>query len=180
MVIPVWVLWSVKIARRQKIGMGVFLCLNIVMAIIAIVRVAGIRHSGAIDYTWIFFWQHIEVCVAVSMVSLTAFRSLFVSTGQAPNKKARPWYSSQARKLRGAKGGSLPNGGHEELPSIPGATMTGIRTFIRGNRGVSTIDSETGQEHSEALAPRNWDHIIVTDVVSFESQEVRRLIVSKP
>ena len=173
MAIPVWVLSSVKIARRQKIGMGVFLCLNIVMAIIAIVRVAGIRHSGAIDYTWIFFWQHIEVCVAVSMVSLTAFRSLFVSTGQgAPVKKARPWYSSQARKLRGAKGENSPNGGHKELPSIPGATMTGIRTFIRGNRGVSTIDSETGQEHSGAFAPRNRDHIIVTDVVSFESQEV--------
>ena len=159
--------------------MGTFLCLNIAMAIIAIVRVAGIRHRGTIDYTWIFFWQHIEVCVAVSMVSFTAFRSLFVSTGQeAAAKKARPWYSSQARKLRGAKGERLRNGGHEKLPSIPGATMTGMRTFIRGSRGVSTIDSEAGHEHSEGFPLRDRDHITVTNVFSSELREVCEAIIS--
>ena len=107
------------------------------------------------------------------MVSFTAFRSLFVSTGQeAATKKARPWYSSQARKLMGAKKERLRNGGHEKLPSITDVTITGIRTFIRGSRGVSTIDSEAGQEL------RDQDHIAVTNVFSSELQEVCEAIIS--
>ena len=144
------------------------------MAIIAIVRVSGIRHHGTIDYTWIFFWQHIEVCIAVSMFSFTAFRSLFVTTSQeAVARKAKPWYSSTPRKLRGIKGARLQNEGPEKLPSIPSATMTGIRTFIRGSRRGNTLDSEAGQEHSDDIPLRNQDHITVTSAFSSELQSVR-------
>ena len=153
--------------------MGVFLCLNIVVALIAIVRVSGIRYHGNIDYTWIFFWQHIEVCVAISMVSLTAFRSLFVTTKrQAAAIKVRPWYSSQTLRLRATKRGKLGSGGHEKLPSIPSATITGIRTFIRGSPKMTTLDSEVGHEYSEGALLRDRDHITVTKILSSEFQTV--------
>ena len=153
--------------------MGAFLCLNIVVALIAIVRVSGIRYHGNIDYTWIFFWQHIEVCVAISMVSLTAFRSLFVTTKrQAAAIKAKPWYSSQTLRLRATKREKLGSGGHEKLPSIPSATITGMRTFIRGGQRMTTLDSEAGHEHSEGTLLRDRDHITVTNIISSEPQAV--------
>lgn len=107
------------------------------------------------------------------MVSLTAFRSLFVSTArQAVAKKAKPWYSTQTLRLRANKRGKLGSGGHEKLPSIPSATMTGMRTFIRGSRGISSLDSVGGYEHSDGTPLRDQDQIIVTNVLSSEMQMV--------
>lgn len=50
------------------------------MSIIAIVKASGIRTpSDSFDILWELFWQQIEACVAVLMVSITAFRSIFIS-----------------------------------------------------------------------------------------------------
>ncbi|KAL9582366.1 MAG: hypothetical protein Q9203_005522 [Teloschistes exilis] len=50
------------------------------MSIIAIVKASGIRTpSDSFDILWELFWQQIEACLAVLMVSITAFRSIFVS-----------------------------------------------------------------------------------------------------
>ncbi|KAI9652819.1 MAG: hypothetical protein M1831_006344 [Alyxoria varia] len=77
--IPVAILWKVKIAIRQKFGLGTALCLSLVMAIFAIVRCAGTKMpNGRSDSVWVHFWQQQEASIAVIMVSITSFRSLFV------------------------------------------------------------------------------------------------------
>ena len=64
---------------RQKVGVGLTLCLSTVMAIIALIRVGGMRlPSGAIDYIWAEFWMQQECSIAVTMVSVTASRAFFV------------------------------------------------------------------------------------------------------
>ncbi len=68
---------------RQQLGLGIFLCLSVMMTVIAIIRISGYRFngiglSGSIDPTWAFFWLYLEACVAVIMASATAFRSLFI------------------------------------------------------------------------------------------------------
>lgn len=136
--IPVILLWNVKIKRSQKLLLGLFLCLSICMIIIAIVRVSGL-HLGSnksIDVLWQVFFQQVEASISVITVSLTAFRVLLgMKARHSREKKAQAWYSyRRIALLKNGNKHSEPelNGG--QLPSIPSATLTGMRTFIRGNR----------------------------------------------
>ena len=55
--VSIALLWRVRMAFRQKLGLGVTLCLSLVMAIIGIVRVAAPwppTHAG--DEVWVLFW----------------------------------------------------------------------------------------------------------------------------
>lgn len=50
------------------------------MIIVAIINASAIRTSvDSFNLVWKIFWQHVEACAAVLMVSFTAFRSLFLS-----------------------------------------------------------------------------------------------------
>lgn len=112
------------------------------MIIIACIR--SIAFTSFHAYSWYLFWLQVEGSVAVIMVSLTAFRSAFASQGlEGPEKKARPWYSSTVARLRRHKVSSARYN-LEDLPAIPSATLSGMRTFIRGGRLGN--GSETNEE----------------------------------
>ena len=142
MAIPLYLLWSVRIKPRQKFVLGVFLSLNLFMAITASIRVSGLSFRGTFDEVWLYLWQEIEACIAVTMISLTAFRSVFVASESSRARREmakKPWYSSTIAAIRRSK---TQRGSDEEaiqgLPSIPSATLTGMRTFIQGGRHVQT------------------------------------------
>lgn len=134
--IPPYLMYKVQIKQRQKLGIGFFLCLSVFMIIIAIIRISRVH---ATDFEiWASFWQQFEGCIAVLMVSLTAFRTLFVSKASksenSPQKfkvsdtyKRRIWFSKRSD-------GSSQSGekGHVDV-AVPGATLTGMRTFIGGD-----------------------------------------------
>ena len=143
---------------------------------IAIIRIAGLRIRGTnIDVQWEVFWQEVEATVSVTMVSITAFRSLFgIKALKAREKKYRPWYSYREKLFSRQKKKSIDSSsdGGDELPQIPGATMTGMRTFIRGDRGVRTM--MMGSEANETtLSKHDWDakNIRVTHHMSSESEK---------
>ena len=140
--LPIRLLWSVQIRLRQKLVLGIFLSLNVFMAITACVRVSGIDFRGRFDEVWLFVWQYIEACVAVAMISLTAFRSVFVGPDslQARKKLAkRQWYSSSLQAFKRKKvAQENDTEAMLELPSIPGGTLTGMRTFIHGGKHAET------------------------------------------
>ena len=122
---------------RQKLGLGSSLCLSLVMAIIAIIRISGIRlPAGEPDIIWLAFWQQQECSIAVIMVSLTAFRSLFVvdASRQVRRPKYTPsyWKKKKMAWNRHKTSSDLNDPNFGNLPAIPSATMTGLRTFIRG------------------------------------------------
>ena len=78
--IPICLLWQARISLKQKIGLAMVLCLSLVMALVAIVRVSGIRLPGGnYDIVWVSFWRQNECGIAVWMFSMTAFRSFFVA-----------------------------------------------------------------------------------------------------
>lgn len=135
---PIAMLWQVNITARQKAGIGFWLCLSFVMVIIAIVRIAGIMLPGGnVDIVWLAFWEQQESSIAVIMVSMSAFRSLFVeSTGTPAPRKALKFSANHwGRKLvRRALGSGNQNGDAERsmgLPQIPRATLTGMSETIR-------------------------------------------------
>lgn len=100
------------------------------MIIIAIVRISGISHKKtAVAIVWELFWLDIEAAIAVIMVSVTAFRSLLGIKAQKVREKRK-----QSKPLvRYFKKTPQKESDLVQLPSIPGATLTGMRTFIHGN-----------------------------------------------
>jgi len=127
--IPIRLLWAVRIKPRQKFFLGIFLSLNLFMAVTASVRVSGLKFHGTFDEVWLFLWQQIEACVAVATISLTAFRSVFVAsaTSRARKEGARkPWYSSTVELInRRRKERNRDEEAMRGLPIIPSATLTG-------------------------------------------------------
>lgn len=108
------------------------------MVIIAIVRISGFRiNESSIDIVWELFWHQVEASVALITVSITAFRSLLgikALKAREKEKRERSWFSPRAKLLtrylkKETQGESEP----EQLPSIPGATLTGMRTFIQSD-----------------------------------------------
>ncbi|KAL6712855.1 hypothetical protein ACLMJK_009567 [Lecanora helva] len=86
--IPVCLLWTVHIKASEKLGIGAFLCLSIVMISFAIVKSARIEtYLKSFDLIWQLFWAQVEACSAVLAVSLSAFRSIFVSNRQRTCQK---------------------------------------------------------------------------------------------
>ncbi|KAL8698456.1 MAG: hypothetical protein Q9224_001842 [Gallowayella concinna] len=150
--IPIWLLWRVQISRKQKLGLAGFLCLSVCMIVMAIARVSGIHYRGKFDNTWIFMWQQIEACVAVTMLSLTAFRSIFVASRPiVNNNKASPWIPSTRRLFRNYK--KSKEGEHQRLDnlSIPSATITGLSCFEHPDSTALSI--------KDVSFPSSLDHI---------------------
>lgn len=79
------------------------------MAVVSAIRVGGERHRGNYDFSWLFFWLEVEACIAVTVISLTAFPAVFVSrtssrpsggNGGGGDQAVKPWYSSSMGKPR--------------------------------------------------------------------------------
>ncbi|KAK8109028.1 hypothetical protein PG984_014829 [Apiospora sp. TS-2023a] len=174
------VLHRAKIRTRQKISLGVFLCLNLFMVCLAIVRASKINGAVGVDIPWEFFWQFMEAAVAVLTGSLTVFRTLLSSrTGasdehrQAAAAGAHPWpharpayyvFSSVGRKRQ--RPDADLEATHNDLPGVPGATMTGLRTFIRrNNRGDAGDENDvplTGFSQQETVVDHEQGQQLMT------------------
>lgn len=160
--IPVIILWNEKIRLSQKIFLGIFLCLNICMIILAIVRTSGLLLSNrGIDVQWEVFFQQVEASVSVITLSITALRtswSLGLSDHGIHNsfrsllgfkawkfreKRERAWYFHRwmilfKKVLKTSE--SVLN--EDQLPSMPSTTLTGMRTAIRGNRDSKNREAD--------------------------------------
>lgn len=116
--------------------------------IIAVIRMSNERTSPLdIDLMWITFWHQVEASTAVIMVCFTAFRSFFVareSRVREDRNRRLHWYMNRKHQATAAakRWIGLRSDSREEingLPNIPRATMTGMDTFIRGERTETTI-----------------------------------------
>lgn len=156
-VIPILLLWRVQIKLQQKLALGFSLCLSIIMIITAIVQISGIHApANTIDVVWEIFWQLMEACIAVIMVSLTAFRSLFVAHGSgAKSPPKKPSLRKRMLNSRIAVGRKRANDSEEteRLPEVPRATLTGMRTFIWGKRADANVMNSEGSDDTEGSWP---------------------------
>lgn len=156
---------------KQKVALALSLCLSFVMIIVTIVGIFGII-AQPLDVLWIVYWKYIESAVAIVMASVTAFRSLFIirSGGREhhPNVKSYRLLTLLKKILSKRNKEGMQELSNEELPTrrdfllprIPGALMTGIRTFIRGagvsqKSHASSIQSYTPKSE-ERGGTRSW------------------------
>jgi hypothetical protein len=143
-----------------KSALGFFLCLSFFMIICAIVRIAGFRHEGLLDYQWQNFWLHVEACIAVIMGSVTIFPTAVVSAHansdanlrQPPlaylslsDIRKRFWPKRQPDGFQASSREALSQKKHLfKLPVIPSATFSGLRTLLgKTNRTEDTQMTES-------------------------------------
>ena len=180
--IPISLLWNVRIKTRQKLGIGAFLCLSVVMIIVAIIKASGIRTSvDSFNLVWELFWQQIEACAAVLMVSFTAFRSIFLSKKQQKldRNNGRPgifqrlhtWLSAK-EAFRGDVKHPSPSAQVEQAP--PHVTLgTSFQSVQRKGLLGSQLQpvSQSGSSHSqdpesgglEEGEPRDLENLVTRD-----------------
>lgn len=148
MSIPIFVLRKVQLKQRRKFLLGLFMCLSVVMIGVVITKSAGIHVPGqrTIDIVWQVYWQFMECCLAIIMACLTAFRSIYVQHVRNQSSSRRSWYPGIKVLLTAKSARKSPN---IELPPIPRATLTGMRTFIEGDRRESLHDCRNLQNQDE-------------------------------
>lgn len=135
---PVVLLWDVRVGLRQNLALGLSLCLSLVMIIVAIVRIAGYRTiNGEVDIVWLAFWQQQESSIAVMVVSISAFRALFVarSRNSPPKRPLRQSVNAWRRRIERRRLGPTTQENDFEpsglLPQVPRPTLTGMSSVIR-------------------------------------------------
>lgn len=161
LIIPISIIWRVRIKTRQKIGIAAFLCLSICMIVIAVIRVSGVHYESKFDITWIGLWQQVQSCVAVVMLSLTAIRSIYVSNTSNRGRPNKGQWVPSTRRFFGRNKKSTFN--HELVNdiAIPSATITGMSQFM-GRMKASTThpDDEplatTRQSEGQKLTKETW------------------------
>ncbi|KAM7214741.1 hypothetical protein V8F06_009906 [Rhypophila decipiens] len=169
--IPIILLRRSNLRLSQKLVLGVFLCGSLVMTSFCLIRVGKIQdsHGVGVDIPWEFFWLTMEASVAVLMGSLTVFRTLLTRESikhaearrrakaagpRSQNRVPRTLKSFGMWRLVNDKGGSRLMPGDLEsqaqdggaLPGIPGGTMTGIRSFVWGNKSKPAKDSQASAQ----------------------------------
>jgi len=135
----------------QKLGLGSFLCLNIFMIIMAVIRLSGFRYRHTFDDSWILIWLQLEACIAVTMVSLTAFRSIFVENAYKQHriKQASPPQGLPSGVFRRQKICSLEDQELANLPAMRAAIhVNPVQTLKSGTTLVSDRRSRDQESYS--------------------------------
>ena len=166
--------------------LGLSLCLSAAMIIVTIIQVSGMRmrQRDTVDIVWEVYWQFVELCIAVTMASLTTFRSFFI---QHRTRREEPPNRQRYARITGLrnKASTLTQPAYLcDMPQMPQPTFTGPQTSISVNerQAICCIyddredarplqHSSQGQEimiqhdlttHSEPASPRLTDESSAT------------------
>ncbi|TGO58032.1 hypothetical protein BCON_0059g00110 [Botryotinia convoluta] len=164
LVIPVRLIWQIKVRWSQKIALGFSLCLTIGMIVLTVIRVSGLRAESSFDSAWEVYWLIVAGEVGLILTTGTAFRALFVSRNQkvigpqphVDNSKIftktkellrliatpKKWRTRRISEASGAIDSASAR--HEmhrmiALSGIERGTITGIRTFINGRSSALRV-----------------------------------------
>ena len=88
--IPIMILWRSQLDAKQKLIVGPFLCLSLVMIVFSIVRVIKSQDITHTDFAWLAFWQYLEAGVAIIVTSITTIRTVFTARKQQKSKEPAP------------------------------------------------------------------------------------------
>ncbi|KAJ6006251.1 hypothetical protein N7451_004195 [Penicillium sp. IBT 35674x] len=95
LVIPVGLIWEIRVDWTQKLALGSSLCLTFVLVALSITRVAGLKYHKEVDLIWETYWQSMSAELGVFLAAASAFRTFFVS--QKQNKPYIPTYSQRLK-----------------------------------------------------------------------------------
>ena len=125
-------------------------------------QASGIRTSvDSFNLVWEMFWQQVEACAAVIMVSFTAFRSVFLSNKQRVDRNnVRPsmyrrfqlWLSSKKESRGEAQNVFLPPQANQAPPHVTlGTSFQSIRQKGLLDSQVQPVSQSAYSSHSQDL-----------------------------
>ena len=171
--IPVILLWNVKIPLRRKFSLWGILCLSIFTALTTIIKIAGGNTShGRVDSAWATFWFQAEAAIAVIVVSISAYRALFVAhQASKQHSPALHAYTSRSILNRNEKF-------HKEWPEAPAPLVPGVTTDIQSPYGADSFeasqDMELGLRGPGILVRQDMSSDKVSRTVGHESTDLDR------
>ncbi|KAI4200851.1 MAG: hypothetical protein LQ350_003653 [Teloschistes chrysophthalmus] len=116
--------------------------MNVWLIIISVVRISSYKHDQTFDLAWTSFLQYLEPNVAILAACFTAIRSIIVrSRSQAQRVEERPTTNGLRQKF--FKQRSLDCQPLNDLPNVPRAAVTGLRTDIWHGHGAGQTDTST-------------------------------------
>lgn len=135
--IPIRLLQQAKFKIREKVNVGIVLCLSIVIIAISMVRAISFAVHGTIDQVWDEFWIQLEASISIIVVCMTAFRTLFVTSISSTRNNNSPRTGRNGKQYRTPWSQRSSN----SLPDIEtGAILMGMRTAIRDNGKTTSED----------------------------------------
>ncbi|KAJ5884800.1 hypothetical protein N7495_009310 [Penicillium taxi] len=93
LVIPIGILWNVRMKWTQKMALGSSLCLTILLVALSIARFIASSHPNVKNNTWGLFWFTMSANVGVFLAAVSAFRSFF-------RKQSKPYIPIYRKKLK--------------------------------------------------------------------------------
>ena len=174
--IPIHLIVRIQIRWTQKLALACSLCLTLVMIIITVIRASGIQWHNKLDFIWEVYWQTMAAEIGLILTAVSAFRTLFVARVKERRKRSTEGKTSLWTRSKGlfmrllspltwhSKSSSARSGGSGRkevddavgFPSIPGGTMTGIRTFINGQGRATTRSSHLMQSRAITEEDDGW------------------------
>ncbi|KAA8642706.1 hypothetical protein EYZ11_011884 [Aspergillus tanneri] len=79
LVIPIGLIWKIRVQWTQKLALMSSLCLTFVLVALSITRVAGLEYHDVVDAVWETYWQTLSAELGVFLAAASTFRSFFVS-----------------------------------------------------------------------------------------------------
>jgi hypothetical protein len=130
-----------------------------------IIRLSGLINKGVVDALWTSYWNVISAEVGIFMAAAIAFRSLFVanSKSKAPQDPPKRYFGDSFLRVFHRKKSSTwdeSQADATELPRIPRAQLTGMRSFIDA-QGRSRVDpalpeNEVTEDHTDTAPLRTY------------------------
>ena len=120
------------------------------MIIVALIRTSILPRAATVqDVPYELFLLQMEGCIGVLMAAVSAFRSLFASQGSRASRKKQNILWTAREKIwdrrKRALGSESDVEANNDLPAIPSATMTGLRSFIGGAAKQDVLMSESDE-----------------------------------
>lgn len=133
MSIPIAMLVKVRINMRQKLALAVIFSLVVITMVFAIVRVATLDSlTERPEQTWMYMWSGIENTVAIIIVCLTSYRSIFTRQ-ELPSHNLKQDITPRERLLPGSR-------------AFQKSQATGLSSL---HLGTTTINHSKGNGSSE-------------------------------
>ncbi|CAL8574177.1 hypothetical protein XPA_000145 [Xanthoria parietina] len=86
-IVPVNLLWKVKISLRQKVALGGIFSITVIIILFAIIRDVMVSSlSQLLDQTWLYLWSSVEQTVSIMVACLASSRALFTRSQGTPGQ----------------------------------------------------------------------------------------------
>ncbi|TVY81540.1 hypothetical protein LSUE1_G001882 [Lachnellula suecica] len=159
-ILPIFLVWSLKMSPRTKVSVGLILALGAVGSTATIVRIPFISQLSQGDFLYsttdVAIWSTVEPGIGITASAMATLRPLFRtflarkklfggSTG-AKDLESPGWHNSD----RPARGGYFRSGDNLK----PGSEELGLRSDIARGVGVTTVIKSLNSEESAKTRSR--------------------------